>query len=191
VIDAAVRWAPLRALVATLGALAFVTVGFVGVYRYLDGYWVYRGFPPPSDPAYVSTLGTEQTIEVASPAVGRKQQVDVYLPPGYSTHAHRRYPVLYLLHGEPGRPAAFLETVRMGVVEDELVALRRAHSYFWLYTGRDDRFRSENVAFARLLARDRIPHRLLVVDGGHNWALWRGNAASSYLVASAHLRHAP
>ena len=313
-IDAAVRWAPLRALVATLGALAFVTVGFVGVYRYLDGYWVYRGFPPPSDPAYVSTLGTEQTIEVASPAVGRKQQVDVYLPPGYSTHAHRRYPVLYLLHGEPGRPAAFLETVRMGVVEDELVALRRAapvilvmpfgstgtfndkewangirphenwetflardvvravdaryrtirkgsargigglseggygainiaihhpgefrvveswsgyeraddlgsifghrrsllrrnspldslataaaalrraHSYFWLYTGRDDRFRSENVAFARLLARDRIPHRLLVVDGGHNWALWRGNAASSYLVASAHLRHAP
>ena len=34
--------------------------------------------------------------------------------------------MLYLLHGEPGRPGAFLATVRMGVVEDELVALHRA-----------------------------------------------------------------
>jgi hypothetical protein len=33
---------------------------------------------------------------------------------------------MYLLHGLPGRPGAFLETVRMGVVEDELVALHRA-----------------------------------------------------------------
>ena len=38
----------------------------------------------------------------------------------------RRYPVLYLLHGVPGRPGAFLATVRMGVVQDELVALHRA-----------------------------------------------------------------
>jgi len=39
---------------------------------------------------------------------------------------NRRYPVLYLLHGFPGRPLAFLLTVRMGVVEDELVAKHEA-----------------------------------------------------------------
>ncbi len=33
---------------------------------------------------------------------------------------------MYLLHGFPGRPDAFLATVRLGVVEDELVALHRA-----------------------------------------------------------------
>jgi S-formylglutathione hydrolase FrmB len=70
--------------------------------------------------------GTTERFELASPALGgRSQTVYVYLPPGYATSG-RRYPVLYLLHGVPGRPLAFLETVRMGVVEDELVARHRA-----------------------------------------------------------------
>ena len=313
VLAAAGRLAPLRALSIFLGATAFVTVGALGVYRYLDNYWLYRGFPKPSDPAYVTTQGTAQTIEVASPALGgRRQQVDVYLPPGYS-RTTRRYPVLYLLHGEPGRPGAFLATVRMGVVEDELVALGRArplilvmpygstgtfndkewangirprqawatfltrdvvraidrryrtirepwargigglseggygavniairhprefglveswsgyeraddlgsifghspkllranspldtlpaaapllrhtHTFFWFYSGRDDRFWSQNRAFARLLTRSGVPHRFISVRGGHNWALWRGNAARAYLAASGHLRRA-
>jgi enterochelin esterase-like enzyme len=218
--------------------------------------------------------------------------------------------VLYLLHGEPGRPGAFLATVRMGVVEDELVALRRArpmilvmpfgstgsftdkewangarphegwetflahdvvravdarfrtiragwgrgigglseggygainiaihhpgefglveswsgyqradnlpsifggsrrlltynspldtitrvapalkraHTFFWLYTGTDDRFRTQNQAFVQELATVGLAHRFRIVHGGHNWALWRGNAADSYLAASRHL----
>jgi enterochelin esterase-like enzyme len=74
-----------------------------------------RRSSPPAAPPSGST----------SPAP-RRQPIDVYLPPGYTTHPHRRYPVLYLLHGVPGRPAAFLATVRMGVVQDELVALHRA-----------------------------------------------------------------
>jgi len=218
--------------------------------------------------------------------------------------------VMYLLHGVPGRPAAFLETVRMGVVEDELVALhrarplilvmpfgstgsftdkewangvgrnqgwatfvsrdlvraidrrfrtiasprgralaglseggygalniglhhprefsvleswsgyaraddigsifghrrtllranspldtlaasaralRRGHVFVWFYSGTDDRFRPQNAAFAAALAAARVPHRFRVVRGGHNWALWRGNAWRAYLVASRHL----
>jgi enterochelin esterase-like enzyme len=51
--------------------------------------------------------------------------VVVYLPPGYSSDPTRRYPVLYLLHGFPGRPAAFLLTVRAGVVDDILAAKGR------------------------------------------------------------------
>ena len=108
---------------------AFLGLGGVAVYRYVDNFWLYRGFAPPRDPAWVETHGTTERIYVTSAALGgRSQPVDLFLPPGYAAHPHRRYGVMYLLHGVPGRPAAFLETVRMGVVEDELVALHRARS---------------------------------------------------------------
>jgi len=111
--------------IAVLGA--FLAVGFVGVNRYGRNYWLYRGFPPPHDPAYVLEQGSVEQIKVMSPALGgRSQSVYVYLPPGYAAHPNKRYPVLYLLHGFPGRPLAFLLTVRMGVVEDELVAKHEA-----------------------------------------------------------------
>jgi S-formylglutathione hydrolase FrmB len=50
----------------------------------------------------------------------------VYLPPGYDPHAARRYPVLYLLHGFPGTPRAFLHELRMGVVDDVFTDHERA-----------------------------------------------------------------
>ena len=118
---------PLRGWAAGAALLAFAAVGLVGVYRYIDNYWVYRGFAPPRDASFVRVHGTASRFYVASAALGgRRQPVDVYLPPGYTSHPQRRYPVLYLLHGVPGRPGAFIDTVRMGVVEDELVALHRA-----------------------------------------------------------------
>jgi enterochelin esterase-like enzyme len=305
---------PARAALILIAAMTFVAVGLLGAYRYVDGFWLYRGFAKPADPPFVTVRGLAQRVEVASAALGgRHQPVDVYLPPGYAAHPHQRYPALYLLHGEPGRPGAFLATVRMGVVEDELVALhhaqplilvlpfgstgtftdkewangvrphegwesfvardlvhaidsrfrtiasgrargigglseggygainiaihhprefglveswsgyetadpvnsifgrhrsllelntpldrlaaaapqlRRAHTFFWLYSGLEDRFLGQNEAFARLLGRNGIPHRFYVVRGGHNWALWRGNAANAYLAASRHLRRA-
>jgi enterochelin esterase-like enzyme len=108
------------ALVATAAAL---TAGLAGVYRYLDNFWLYRGYPPPRDPAWVKERGAVQTIAVSSSAIGgRSQQVIVFLPPGYAAHPRRRYPVFYLLHGSPGLPNALLLTVKTGVVEDELVA---------------------------------------------------------------------
>jgi enterochelin esterase-like enzyme len=118
------RWLALAAIAA---GSAFLAVGFVGVDQYGRNYWLYRGFPPPRDPAFVKERGTVQHIEIASAALdGRRQEVYVYLPPGYARQPHRRYSVLYLLHGFPGRPLAFLLTVRMGVVEDELVAKHQA-----------------------------------------------------------------
>jgi enterochelin esterase-like enzyme len=306
-------FAPTWARAAVLAAAVFVAVGAIGVYRYVENYWVYRGFAPPHDATFVKVHGTATRFYLASPALaGRRQPVDVYLPPGYATHPHRRYPVVYLLHGVPGRPGAFLATVRMGVVEDELVALHRAKPailimpfgstgsftdkewangigkgsawetfiardvvravdqryrtiatpsaraigglseggygainvaihhprefqvveswsgyeladpirsifgtstallaknspletiqraaatlrgrgvYFWFYTGTDDRhFRAQNARFARDLSRLHIAHRFFVVRGGHNWALWRGNAARAYLAFSRGLR---
>jgi enterochelin esterase-like enzyme len=293
---------------------ALLVGGGLGTYRYIVNYWLYRGFDPPSDPAYVKALGdvgTTQRFYVTSDALGgRHQPVDVYLPPGYAQHPTERYPVFYLLHGFPGRPGAFLQTVRMGVVEDILVAqqrirpmilvmpfgsrgtftdeewangigrdqawetfvardvvkavdaryrtipaaagrilgglseggyaalniglhhphefrvleswsgyehadnirsifggrpallranspalqlpkeaaaLRADHAFVWFYSGTDDRFLPQNRAFAAALGRARIPHRFFVVRGGHNWALWRGNASVALLAASEHL----
>jgi enterochelin esterase-like enzyme len=290
----------------------FLAGGLLGTYRYVANYWLYRGFAPPHDPVYVKEQGTGVRFYLASPALGgRRQPIDVYLPPGYRTHPARRYPVLYLLHGVPGRPGAFLATVRAGVVEDELVArhklrpmilvmpfgstgsftdkewangvgrndawetflardvvravdqryrtiangsgralaglseggygalniglhhpgefrvleswsgyeraddlgsvfghrpellarnspsltlagvaaaLRRAHTFVWFYSGTDDKFRTQNAAFAAALAQQHLTHRFYLVRGGHNWALWRGNAARALLAASRHLR---
>jgi enterochelin esterase-like enzyme len=112
-----------RLLLALPVAAAFVFLGVLGLYRYVDNFWLYRGFPPPKDPAFVTQTGTQETISVTSAALGgRAQQVVVYLPPGYDTNAYLHYPVLYLLHGFPGRPLAFLQTVRMGVWVDVLMA---------------------------------------------------------------------
>jgi enterochelin esterase-like enzyme len=300
-----------RAAIAVGLVAVFVGIGAVGVYRYAQGFWLYRGFSPPSDPAFVSSKGTSERIYVASPALGgRSQPVDVYLPPGYGRFPHRRYPVFYLLHGFPGRPGAFLETVRMGVVEDVLVARRRirpvilvmpfgstgtftdkewvdgvrpgegwatfvardlvhavdtrfrtiargdaraigglseggygaidialhhprefrvveswsgyeqadpirsifgddrarlaanspllqigqaapalrtAGTRFWFYSGSDDRLLGQNRRFATELRRLRLPYRFFVRRGGHNWALWRGNAAVALLAAARRL----
>ncbi len=307
-------FAPTRVALGGFALVAFLALGLTGVYRYLDNYWLYRGFPPPKDPAWVRTTGVSQRVYVTSPALGgRRQPVDVYLPPGYSAYPERRYPVLYLPHGFPGRPGAFLRTVRMGVVEDELVgrgkaqplilvmpfgstgsftdkewangvaagnawetfvardlvraidaryrtiraadgralgglseggygalniglhhpgefkvleswsgyaraddirsifgrgrsllaantpldtlrsaapALRRDHMYLWFYSGTDDAFRFQNIAFAHELQALHLPFDFFLVRGGHNWALWRGNAARAYLAASRRLSDA-
>jgi enterochelin esterase-like enzyme len=116
---------PAAAFAAVL--CAFVGVGFAGARGYLDNFLAYRGFAPPRDPAFVATPGSVDRLSVPSGALGgRNQEAYVYLPSGYATHPHRRYPVLYLLHGFPGRPLAFLQTVQMGVVDDALTARHRA-----------------------------------------------------------------
>jgi S-formylglutathione hydrolase FrmB len=103
-----------------------IAIGLLGALRYVRNYWVYRGFPPPRDPAFVNQTGTTLNLYVKSPALdGRSQLVQVYLPPGYNDHPTARYPVFYLLHGFPGRPGAFLLTLRMGILEDVYYAQHR------------------------------------------------------------------
>jgi enterochelin esterase-like enzyme len=112
--------------VAALGVF-FLAGGIWGAHRYLANFLTYRGFDPPTDPSFVAQPGTSQKLEVRSAALGgRAQEAYVYLPSGYAAHPSRRYPVVYLLHGFPGRPLAWLETVRMGVIDDALSAKGRA-----------------------------------------------------------------
>ena len=114
-----------HSLALWIGCSAVVVValggGLVGTYHYLDNYWLYRGFAPPKDPAYVVQKGRLTGFTFASAALGgRRQPVDVYLPPGYAGHPADRYPVIYLLHGFPGVPSSYFKAGRLGVV----IALR-------------------------------------------------------------------
>jgi enterochelin esterase-like enzyme len=301
------RRLPLWIALAMTGALA-IAVGVVGLYRYVDNYWQYRGFAPPTDPTFVSTKGTFASLTVASAALGgRAQPVDVYLPPGYAAHPRTRYPVVYLLHGFPGVPSSYFKAGRLGVVEDILLAkrlirpvilvapfgstgvftdkewangvrphegwetyfardvvhavdtrfrtigagwaralvglseggygalniaahhpgefhvleswsgyvkadnissifgrkkavllrnspavtfpevaakLRRAHTYVWFYSGSVDKLLGQNRTFERELQRLHIPSHFYVVRGGHDWALWRGQASRALVAAT-------
>ena len=300
-----------RPLFAAAALAAFLAVGLIGARGYLDNFLQFRGFAPPREPAFVAEPGTVQRLELASAALGgRKQEVYVYLPSGYAQHPRRRYPVLYLLHGFPGRPLAFLETVEMGIVDDtftvrhraqplilvmpfgstgtftdkewvdgvgggngwatfvardvvraidaryrtiatrrgraiaglseggygaidialrhprefsvveswsgyerpdkihsifgpklQLLAandprlllprvaptLRRLGTSFWFYSASSDPLRRQNAALARELGRLRLPHQYFLVYGGHNWAIWRGEARAAYRYAAGRL----
>src|SRR5690349_8908850 len=68
-------------------------------------------------------------------------------------------------------------------------ALRALGTYFWFYSGSEDRLRSSNARFAGELTRLQLPHRFRLVYGGHNWALWRANARVAYLAAARRLEH--
>jgi enterochelin esterase-like enzyme len=296
-----------RLRLVQLPALALCAIGIAGLVLYLDNFWLYRGYPVPRDPAYVKQRGHTEVIRVSSRALGdRKQKVDVYLPPGYRQGGKRRYPVLYLLHGVPGTPEAFLRIVRAGIIDDVLVArrrgrpliavmpsgstglftdkewangvrpgegwetfvardlvraidarywtirgpagraiaglseggygalniglhhpgefgvleswsgyeraddvrsifghdrgrlaynspleqlpraaaeLRRNRTFVWFYSGTQDRLRPQNDAFAAALTRLHVRHRYLVLAGGHDWKLWRGEAETAILAA--------
>lgn len=115
--------------------LGLVILGLGGIFQYVGTFWLYRGYAPPPRPSSVvvgsgtSTRqvkvvnGTVKTIEIASPALGgRKMSALVYLPPGYSSHPHRRYPVFYLLHGFPGSPQQFINVGDIAALSNILIA---------------------------------------------------------------------
>jgi S-formylglutathione hydrolase FrmB len=112
--------------VPLLAVVLMVAAGSFGFFRYLDNFWLYRGYAPPRDARYVAVRGTEQRFAVRSAALGhRRVGVLVFLPPGYDERHGRRYTVFYLLHGFPGRAESFLTIVRLGVLEDDLAARTR------------------------------------------------------------------
>src|SRR5439155_19757222 len=108
-----------------LACAGLLAGGTLGTLRYVGNYWLYRGFDPPRDPSYVRALGdvgSTQRFYIESPALGgRRQPVDVYLPPGYAAHRQERYPVFYLLHGFLVRPAASFRRFGWAVSEATLL----------------------------------------------------------------------
>jgi len=67
-------------------------------------------------------------------------------------------------------------------------ALRAAHTFVWFYSGSVDKsLLPQNREFEQELSRLRIGSHFAVVRGGHDWALWRGQAAKALLAACKRL----
>jgi len=107
-------------------AVAWLAVGLVSAYSYVHRYDVYRGFPAPVTPAGIDR-GTVRTKSFYSTALGQRHDYKIYLPPHYAQEAARgrRFPVLYLLHGNPGQPRVFIDAGALAVAADVLVAHHR------------------------------------------------------------------
>jgi predicted peptidase len=69
------------------------------------GYWYVfiAGAPQLDAPQVEEVQGLKfQVKSFYSPAMGETRKYGVILPPGYEKHPHRRYPVIFLLHGGHG-----------------------------------------------------------------------------------------
>ncbi len=113
--------------------------------------------------------GKIDTIEYVSKTVGTTRKALVYTPPGYSPH--RKYPVLYLLHGIGGDEKEWFNNGKPNIILDNLYAEGKARQMIVvLPNGRamqDDRATGNIMAadkvqaFARFeqdLLDDLIPH---------------------------------
>jgi enterochelin esterase-like enzyme len=114
-----------RAGPAVLAAIAAVwlALGIAGAVAYVHRYAIYRGFSVPVTPAGIPR-GTVETVGFHSAAVGADSRYMVYLPPGYKRQAARgrRFPVLYLLHGYPGKMPVFVNVGAVNVASDVALA---------------------------------------------------------------------
>jgi enterochelin esterase-like enzyme len=66
--------------------------------------------------------GTVATHWYESKVTGWRRRMHVYTPPGYDPAGATRYPVLYLLHGNSGHDAQWIELGRANVIADNLIA---------------------------------------------------------------------
>lgn len=113
-------------VVAAAIGLVWLVLGLAGLGAYLNHYRLYRGFPPPQTPAGIPR-GTVHEMRLWSPALHESRAAMVYLPPGYAAAAAhgRRFPVLYLLHGHPGRPLDMFRAGSLAPFANVLLAEHR------------------------------------------------------------------
>ncbi|MGI8506589.1 MAG: alpha/beta hydrolase-fold protein [Solirubrobacteraceae bacterium] len=112
-----------RRMSVVLVALALLVTGLSGAYSYWESYYQHRGFATVALVAG-ARQGRLVTVNFHSQALGRQADYFGYLPPSYDPAA-RRYPVLYLLHGSPGRPQVYFAIAHLGIRLDNLVAEHR------------------------------------------------------------------
>jgi enterochelin esterase-like enzyme len=113
---------PRRTFVA-VALVAWLGLGLSAAYAYLHNYDLHRGFTPLKTPAGIER-GRLETVRFYSPAIGRMNTYMVYLPPGYARAARqgRRFPVMYLLHGSPGKMTAFTNIDAIDVRANVMIA---------------------------------------------------------------------
>jgi enterochelin esterase-like enzyme len=102
----------LRRVISMAAAATMMIAGLAGVYSYGQAYSQHRGF---TTVLQIPRAGTGRLLNLNfySRALHRRAYYLVYLPPGYK--ASRHYPVLYLLHGMPGKPEVFINIANLDV----------------------------------------------------------------------------
>ncbi len=127
-----IRISPLAAryrthLLVLLCALVLLEAGVSGYAGY--SYYEYRTLTgnPNVYTVPVSEHGVVRTYHFWSSALHREMRYVAYLPPGYDLRQNSRIrlPVVYLLHGDPGRPEDWVNAGGAAVTMDELVAEHR------------------------------------------------------------------
>jgi enterochelin esterase-like enzyme len=70
--------------------------------------------------------GAWATVRYYSKLTHSERQMQVYTPPGYNADSHRRYPVLYLMHGGGGNDTDWIVNMRANYIMDNLLAKHAA-----------------------------------------------------------------
>jgi enterochelin esterase-like enzyme len=112
----------LRRIILLAVAATMMVAGLAGAYSYGQAYSQHRGFAAVLK---IPRAGTGRLLNVNfySRALHRRAYYLTYLPPGYTASKH--YPVLYLLHGMPGKPEVFINIANLDVRLDN--QLSRGH----------------------------------------------------------------
>ncbi|HET9718877.1 MAG TPA: serine hydrolase [Solirubrobacteraceae bacterium] len=118
-----------RAL-AAVAVTAIVLVGVAGAVSYGRDYNLHRGFATLVQFRRAGR-GRLQVVHFFSPALHRRAEYLVYLPPHYSPA--RRLPVFYLLHGAPGQPRVFIDIANMDIRLDNQLSLGRTRPMILVY----------------------------------------------------------
>jgi putative tributyrin esterase len=118
----------------------------------------------------------------------------IYLPPGYQ--AGTRYPAIYLLHGFPGSPSGFYDSLQLAKVADGLIASHRMAPFVGVMpvAGRVTGKRSDDEWAGRwedYLVRDVVPWAgtHLSVQSRPNGRAIAGLSAGAYGAVDIALRH--
>ncbi|HET7047482.1 MAG TPA: alpha/beta hydrolase-fold protein [Solirubrobacteraceae bacterium] len=102
----------LRRVISLLAAATMLVAGLAGAYSYGQAYSQHRGFAMVLKIPRAGT-GRLMNVNFYSRALHRRAYYLAYLPPGYKASNHD--PVLYLLHGMPGKPEVFINIANLDV----------------------------------------------------------------------------
>ncbi|MGV3709208.1 MAG: alpha/beta hydrolase [Gemmatimonas sp.] len=102
--------------------------------------------------AQSATKGSTRTDSFWSPSLGVQKDVRIYLPPSYHTSGSRRYPVLYYLHGLYGSEKNWIESGKIDVTMDSLLAMGKATEAIIVMPDGDDAWWTTANMFADMNA---------------------------------------
>jgi enterochelin esterase-like enzyme len=121
--------------------------------------------PGLADPREVPHGAVEINWQKSIVLDGETRGIWVYTPPGYAADSSKRYPVLYLLHGNNDRPAGWIDVGNTHFIADNLIAEKKmVPMIIVMPVGHALPFgqpatppRTNTVVFEQYLLRDVIP----------------------------------